>query len=211
MSTEPADERQAHWEGVYRRRLDEELSWHQDDPQLSYELVRRHCRPGGKVIDVGGGSSVLASRLAATGELEVTVLDISVAALERARRRGGEIAGRIRWQQADMVGPAFGGLGLFDLWHDRAVFHFLVSEVERGRYVERALASVVAGGHLVVATFGPSAPERCSGLPVRRYDAAALAAEFAVGADPVEVLDEEHRTPSGVIQPFVYLVLRRRG
>lgn len=200
-------DRRAHWEQVYRQKDEADLSWHQDDPRVSFALVCERCPPGGAVLDVGGGSSLLASRLAAAGR-EVTVLDLSAAALRRAQERGGPLAERVRWVAADVLGPGCPA-GPFDLWHDRAVFHFLVEPAQRRRYSERARASLRPGGHLVLATFAPDGPERCSGLPVQRWSADELAAALGPGFQLVESRREVHVTPWGSEQAFLYAVLRR--
>jgi 2-polyprenyl-3-methyl-5-hydroxy-6-metoxy-1,4-benzoquinol methylase len=201
-------DRKSHWEGVYRAKDESQLSWHQDDPRLSLDLVREHCPRGGRVIDVGGGSSILAGGLVAGGFDDVTVLDISDAALQRARQRAGEAGRQVHWVAADVLSTP--PLGQFDLWHDRAVFHFLTNADDRRQYVQRVRESVRPGGHVVIATFAPEGPEQCSGLPVRRYGDAALAAEFGREFLLIKSLHEAHVTPWGKAQAFVYVVLQRQ-
>jgi 2-polyprenyl-3-methyl-5-hydroxy-6-metoxy-1,4-benzoquinol methylase len=193
---------------VYRTKDESQVSWHQDEPAPSLTLVREFARPGGAVIDVGGGSSVLAGRLAAQG-FDVTVLDIAPAALDRARARIGDpaVSGRIRWIVGDVTGIA--DVGTFDVWHDRAVFHFLTSEADRRRYIGLAARSVRPGGHLVIGTFALDGPEKCSGLAVQRYGEAALAAAFSPHFTIVRSMIETHTTPWGKTQPFFFAVLRR--
>lgn len=211
MIASDALDRRSHWEGVYLRKGEEDLSWHQDDPSLSFTLVSRLCPPGGKVLDVGGGTSLLASRLVSAGNADVTVMDISGAALRRAQERSGPAAGKITWVVGDVCGTSWPAPGPFDLWHDRAVFHFLADPEDRRIYARRAHESVRPGGHVVVATFAPDGPEQCSGLPVQRYDAAALAGQFAPGLAFVESHRELHTTPWGSQQAFTYVVLRREA
>lgn len=210
MIATDAVDRRSHWEGVYLQKDEAQLSWHQDDPARSLALVTRLCPRGGSVLDVGGGTSLLAGKLVAAG-LDVTMLDLSGAALRRAQERSGEAAGKIRWVVGDVCGPSWPAQGPFDVWHDRAVFHFLSDPDDRRTYVRRARESVRPGGHVVVATFAPDGPERCSGLPVQRYDADALAAAFAPGLTLVESGREVHTTPWSSEQAFTYVVLRREG
>lgn len=154
---------------------------------------------------MGGGSSALAAELAAAGMSPVLVVDLSEAALERSRRKAGT-GGAVRWRRADVT--ATDDLGTFDVWHDRAVFHFLVEERDRRRYAELARKSVRAGGTAIVATFGPQGPTSCSGLPVARYDAEGLAAElpgFRLTRSRIDV----HRTPFGTDQQMLWAVFRR--
>lgn len=196
-----------HWDNVYQTKADADLSWFQPSPDVSLALVSAIRPAPQQVIDVGGGQSALAGALLARGTPHVTVLDISAAAIERARRRAGPAAARVHWVVADVL--ATPGLGPFDLWHDRAVFHFLTDAEDRRRYVAAAAAAVPTGGHAVVAAFAPSGPEKCSGLPVCRYDAAALASAFEPAFGLIGSTTEPHRTPWGKAQDFAYAVLRR--
>ena len=198
---------ESHWERVYRSRGEEELSWHQDAPTRSLALIRQVGSPGSRIIDVGGGSSELAGRLVQAGFGRVTVLDVSPTALGRARSRAGRYAPAIRWIVHDLT--AAGPLGRFDVWHDRATFHFLTGAADRAAYVERARRAIPLGGHLVVATFAPDGPARCSGLDVVRYDGPALAAVFSPGFALRREVRESHRTPWGTRQSFVYAVFER--
>lgn len=201
-------DRAAHWEGVYRAKGDRELSWHQDRPVVSLTLIDAIRPRPQRAIDVGGGQSAMAGALLERGVERVTVLEISPAAVERARARLGPAAGGVRWVVGDVLAPPE-GLGEFDLWHDRAVFHFLTEAEERERYIASAGAAVRPGGHAVVAAFAPSGPERCSGLPVCRYDAAGIAGAFAPAFELVASASETHMTPWGKPQDFAYAVLRR--
>ncbi len=202
----------AHWEGVYARKQPTEVSWYQPRPTRSLELLQRcGLTARSTLIDVGGGDSTLVDALLELGLRSITVLDISAAALARARARLGERAAAITWTEADVTRVELPPRA-FDFWHDRAVFHVLGDPADRRRYVERATASVRPGGSLVIATFAPDGPTRCSGLDVTRYGPEDLAREF--GEDAFELIDdcaETHRTPSGAEQRFTYSVLRRRG
>lgn len=154
------------------------------------------------MIDIGGGDSRLVDHLVARGLRCVTVLDVSAAALARARARLGDRAHRVTWIEADVTGSWTARQ--VDIWHDRAAFHFLTEAEDRQRYVEHVRHLVKPGGTMIIGTFAPQGPERCSGLPVRRYDAAALRAELGEGFTLVETVTDAHRTPSGTVQPFSY-------
>src|SRR5579863_8892365 len=165
---------QEHWESVYASKGDQDLSWTQPEPRMSLSLISE-VRRTGRVIDVGGGTSLLAERLLSRG-YSVTVLDISQTAIDRARSRLGARASQIHWIVSDVT--AYPDLGSFDVWHDRAVFHFLTAPADRAAYAALLARTVPAGGHAVVATFALDGPEICSGLEVRRYDGQSLAAEL---------------------------------
>ena len=156
---------------------------------------------------MGAGTSLLVDLLLAASFTDVTILDVSERALEVVRERLGERATGVTLIHADLL--TWAPQRRFDVWHDRAVFHFLTTADERARYVRLAESSVPPGGALVVATFAPDGPTQCSGLPVRRYDAAGLTAEFGVGFDLIHSEREEHLTPSGAVQPFTWVLLRR--
>lgn len=198
-----------HWDGVFRSKAVDEVSWFQARPETSLRLLAGVSRPTGAVVDVGAGASTLVDELLERGWVDVTVLDVSVAALAVVRTR---LAGRtapVTFVAADLL--SWQPDRQYDVWHDRAVFHFLVDAADRQRYVDTAARAVRPGGHLVLATFAADGPTACSGLPTARYDAAALAAELAAAFDLVHDEREEHRTPAGVLQPFTWVVLRRRG
>jgi len=200
-------ERTAHWDHVYANKPDTGVSWFQPEPTPSLEWVADALPGGGRVIDVGAGASLLADRLLSRGGCDVTVLDVSAAALAVSRSRLGGEADRVRWVVADITRA--GDLGVFDLWHDRAVFHFLSDAADRRAYADLARRSVRPGGHLLVATFAPDGPTRCSDLDVRRYDAAALAAELGDGFEPARDGRHVHTTPWGKPQSFTYALFRR--
>ncbi len=159
------------------------------------------------MVDVGGGASTLVDHLLERDLNNVAVLDISRVALEKTRTRLGERAAKVRWIVADVT--AAPEIGEFDVWHDRAVFHFLTEAQDRQAYLELARRSVPAGGYLIIGTFALDGPERCSGLAVRRYDAPALQAELGAGFSLVAEIAETHVTPSGKPQQFVYGLFRR--
>ena len=198
-----------HWQAIYCDRSEAQTSWFRAHLDESLRLIDAlHMPVATPLIDVGGGRSTLADDLLARGFVDVTVLDIADSALTAMRERLGADALRVHWRVADITEAALPAAH-YGVWHDRAVFHFLVDEVARKRYVAKAAVSVRAGGHAIIATFAADGPERCSSLPVRRYDADALAAEFQPAFERVAVAREEHRTPWGAMQPFTYVALRR--
>lgn len=199
----------AHWEKVYAQRADSSLSWYQAHAQRSLALIESVApHRSSTIIDVGGGASGLSGELLQLGYENLWVLDISAAALAAARTRLGPQAGRVRWLESDVIAATLPEAA-FDVWHDRAVFHFMTDQASRRGYVASALRAVRLGGHLVIATFAEDGPEACSGLPVARYGAAALAAQFGPACSLVHSETESHRTPAGQTQHFRYCLLRR--
>lgn len=196
------------WREIYEQRGPGELSWHEPLPQTSLELIADAQLPlTAGVIDVGGGASLLAGELLAAGYSDITVADISAIAMEEARSRLGTPSDRIAWVEADLRDHDFGRP--FDLWHDRAVFHFMVEASDREGYIGTLRRSLLPGGHLILATFGPAGPTACSGLPVQRYSATSLADTLGADFKLLSYRLEEHRTPSGASQQFLYAHLRR--
>jgi SAM-dependent methyltransferase len=197
-----------HWQRVWTSRQPTEVSWFEREPTTSLELISAVALPKcGRIVDVGGGASTLVDRLLGQGFTGVTVVDISDAALQVARARLGEDAEGVTW----LVGDAR-RLSLpeqIDLWHDRAVFHFLTTTADQDAYLSSLRRAVRVGGHAIIATFGPSGPEKCSGLPVQRYGAEALAGRLGVGFARLRVLEKRHITPSGATQEFTYGLFRR--
>jgi SAM-dependent methyltransferase len=196
-----------HWESIYADADPERLGWYEPEP-ATLPLVIAHSTPADSVIDVGGGASRLAEHLLDCGYRDLTVLDTSVGALGHARDRLGERGEIPVWLHADVLD--FVPTRRWQVWHDRAVFHFLVADDDRAAYRRTAVASIEPGGMLIVATFAPDGPEMCAGLPVRRYDEASLAAEFMPGFDLVE---DRRLGPVGDVgdqRPYVAVCLRRR-
>jgi SAM-dependent methyltransferase len=202
-------DRRGHWDTVYRTKRPNDVSWYQPDPAISLAFIRRTVPDlAASIIDVGGGTSMLADRLLQLGYTDLTVLDISDAALELARARLGETASRVHWIAGDVLSAPLPDGG-FDLWHDRAVFHFLIADMERSAYIARVQHALRPNGAVVIATFAEDGPTRCSGLPVARYSADTLHAEFGRGFQLLDSAREQHVTPAGVTQSFVYCVFRR--
>ena len=204
-----AIDRKVHWENVYSRTDETGVSWYQSAPGLSLDLICSVAPArGGRVIDVGGGASVLVDRLLGLPFERIAVLDIAETPLSKARSRLGERAGGVDWIVADVT--EIQNVGAYDVWHDRAVFHFLTDLTDRGKYVDLALRSVPEGGHLIIASFAGNGPKRCSDLDVCRYTAESLTAEIGGGFALVREAREIHLAPSGSRQAFLYAAFRRR-
>jgi SAM-dependent methyltransferase len=200
----------AHWEHVYQTKRVDEMSWYQREATVSLELVRLAVPDvSARIIDVGGGASTLIDGLLGAGYSNVTVLDISATAGAEARARLGDVASRAQWIEADVLTAALPEAH-FDLWHDRAVFHFLTRENERAAYIAQVRRAVRHGGHVIVATFAEDGPMSCSGLNVARYSAAALHEALGSEFQLVTSVHEEHLTPGGARQSFIYCLFRLR-
>jgi trans-aconitate methyltransferase len=211
MSNRPVDpqSRLAYWEDVHTDKSVDGVSWWQSVPELSLDLVdRAQIDPTMPVIDVGAGWSTLVDHLLERGYTDLTAIDLSLTALNTVRERLGEPGAAAVLEVADVLDLNTGRL--YTLWHDRAVFHFLVDEEERDDYRESLLRNLAPGGWVVVATFGPDGPLTCSGLPIVRYSHAELAEEFAAHFEVVATSQDDHRTPWGATQQFTALLLRRR-
>lgn len=200
----------AHWERVYSTKPSNEVSWFQARPARSLELLADV--DGGverRIIDVGGGDSSFVDEVVEHRLGSITVLDLSATALARAKGRLGAGASEVDWIEGDVTRKDLGA-DAYDVWHDRAVFHFLTFPDDRARYVATAAKALRRGGTLILATFAADGPTRCSGLDVARYDEAGLAREFESSFLFARGLADVHRTPSGAEQRFTYIVLRRR-
>lgn len=199
-----------HWERVWSDKAPDQVSWYQDEPGRSLEWIQS-INPDreGAIVDVGGGASTLVDHLLEQGYTNVTVLDIAKNALERAKKRLGQTAAQVTWRVADVIQAELGGP--YHLWHDRAVFHFLVDPDDRAAYRKVLLRSLAPGGHVILATFALDGSEKCSGLPVERYDAEGLLREIGDGFEKVQEAREEHKTPWGDVQPFQFVHFKRTG
>ncbi len=197
-----------HWETVYSTKSANAVSWFQEHADLSLRLIRATGMTADRsIIDVGGGASTLVDDLLASGFTNVTVLDLSAAALRAARLRLSSRASAVHWVEADITQvrlPAHA----YDVWHDRAVFHFLTTAAARTAYVDNMRRSVKPDGHVIIATFGPEGPQSCSGLPICRYDATTLSGELGDDFTLAESLFEVHHTPGGASQQFLYCRFR---
>ena len=197
-----------HWDALYGQKRPEQVSWYQPHLERSLRFIdAANLARDAAIIDVGGGTSTLVDDLLARGYLNITVLDISSKAIQAARARLGAAAHKVQWTAADVTHADLPSAG-YDFWHDRAVFHFLREGADRERYVAAVRRSVKPGGHVLVATFGPQGPERCSGLEVVRYSPDQLHAEFGDEFQKVGALTEVHTTPWGSEQQFIYCYCR---
>ncbi len=193
-----------HWEKVYKAKAPDAVSWYRPHLETSIALIERAgAEPASSIIDVGAGESTLADDLLSLGYENITALDISQIAVDVCKKRLGATASRVRWLVADITAAEL-NLGIYDVWHDRAVFHFLTTVEQRIAYVRNVARSVRRGGHVIVSTFGPEGPSRCSGLDVVRYNAESLHHEFGKSFRLVESSEELHQTPFGTTQQFLY-------
>lgn len=201
-------DRKAHWERVYETKAATEVSWFQTQADVSRELIESAAPDrGAAIIDVGGGASVLVDDLLTAGYARLTVLDISRAALDQARARLGARADTVTWLNDDALSAALPAAAL-DVWHDRAVFHFLTDAGDRRRYVEQVRHALKPGGVIVIGTFAEDGPLKCSGLDVARYSAEQLVAELGAGFTLIASRRHEHTTPWGAPQAFTFVVCR---
>ena len=201
--------RKEHWEHIYSTKSSDTVSWFQNHANQSLRLI--HNTGLGKnatIIDVGGGASTLVDDLLSEGYSNLTVLDLSSAALAVAKQRLNKHADCVHWAEGDITRAEL-PVHHFDIWHDRAVFHFLTNPYDRHAYVEQVFRAVRPGGHVIIATFAEDGPDKCSGLPVMRYQPETLHAEFGDAFLLVEHEKEAHHTPTGVVQQFVYCYCRK--
>ena len=198
-----------HWETVYASKSSDRVSWFQTHAKLSLQLINETgALADASIIDVGGGASTLADDLLDKGFSKITVLDLSATALAVAQQRLGSRSQTVQWMEANIIEVQLPQYA-YDVWHDRAVFHFLTSPQERHAYIEQVLHSVRPGGHVIIATFAEDGPTQCSGLPVTRYSAEELYAEFGARFTLLRHVKEDHHTPSGALQKFVYCYCRK--
>ena len=198
-----------HWEEVYKKKQPTEVSWYQTHLQKTLELIlKTGIGKEASIIDVGGGASTLADDLLAKGFSDLTVLDISSEALNQSKKRLGEKSKAVKWVEADLL-KADVPKNTFDLWHDRAVFHFLTQPEERKVYLEVLKQSIKPGGSVIIASFNLEGPPKCSGLEVMRYSPETLAREFGKDFTFITSVNERHKTPFDTLQDFVYCVFRK--
>jgi SAM-dependent methyltransferase len=200
--------RRGHWQNVYTNKGETEVSWFQENPAPSLDLIAAvGATSSSAIIDIGGGASRLVDKLLDLGFQDVTVLDLSEAALDSAKARLGSRAAQVHWVVADAT--IWESPKAYDCWHDRAAFHFLTEEQDRIAYVARLERGLKIGGHAIIATFALDGPERCSGLPVMRYDAASLSLVLGPAFELVATRTHSHATPWGSDQSFQFSVFRR--
>ena len=197
-----------HWEKVYGSKQPNEVSWTQEVPKTSLDFIGSFKLPKtAHIIDIGGGDSKLVDFLLAEGFENITVLDISAHALEKAKKRLGEKASKVNWVETDIT--AFEPSERFDVWHDRATFHFLTTEEQVVKYLSAARHGVKQGGYSVIGTFSDNGPEKCSGLPVKQYTEETLASELQTGFEKIKCVNEDHVTPFNTVQNFLFCSFRR--
>ncbi|MGI8573213.1 MAG: class I SAM-dependent methyltransferase [Solirubrobacteraceae bacterium] len=204
----PSSAAKEHWEAVYKTNGAREVSWYQPEPEISLALIAElGLARDAAIVDVGAGTSNLAERLLAEGFADITVLDLSPRALELARAELGANAARVQWVEQDLLN--WSPQRQYDLWHDRAVFHFLLDPAQQERYAETLRSAIHPGGKVVIGTFAADGPTTCSGLPVAQYDAERLANVVGESFTTLTTRREEHRTPADSIQPFMWFALER--
>ncbi len=200
--------RQAHWENIYANKALTEVSWYQATPTTSLALIEGLALPeDAAIIDIGGGDSFLVDNLLEHGFQQLSVLDISQLALDRAKARLGEQATEVNWLQGDIA--SYQPQGAFDCWHDRAAFHFLISDGQVAHYVQAATQAIKKGGYLILATFADDGPNQCSGLDIRQYNAEQLDALFPE-FELLKSMKVQHQTPFQRTQNFIFVVMQRR-
>ena len=206
METQTKD----HWEKVFSTQAEREVSWFQQYPKTSMEFIELFDLPlTANIIDVGGGDSHFVDALLAKGFQNIYVLDISANAIERAKQRLGEAANIVHWIVSDItdfVPPV-----KFDLWHDRAAFHFLTSEEKINKYVSIAEQGVNKGGYLILGTFSENGPKKCSGLEIKQYTESSMSARFEIAFDRIKCVEENHTTPFDTVQSFLFCSFKRKG
>lgn len=201
--------RKEHWEKVYTTKTASEVSWYQPVPGESLQFIKELQIPkDAAIIDIGGGDSLLADHLLTLGYTDITVLDISAAAIERAKQRLGSAAGSVKWIVEDIT--AFKPERQYDCWHDRAAFHFLTGEEEVNRYLAIAGSAISPGGKIIIGTFSENGPEKCSGLPVQQYSETSLTARIKKWFEKIRCVQKEHITPFNTIQQFIFCSFKKR-
>jgi SAM-dependent methyltransferase len=199
---------QTHWEKIYTEKAPDAVSWYRPHLETSLALIERAVAGcSASVIDIGGGESTLVDDLLARGYQNITVLDISQTAIDANRRRLGKASERVHWRVGDITKVDLDPSAC-DVWHDRAVFHFLTATSDRVAYVRQVAHAMRPGGHVIISTFGPEGPTKCSGLDVVRYDAESLHREFGVNFRLLTSSKELHQTPFGTTQQFLYCLCR---
>lgn len=202
--------RRDHWQRTYQAKAEQEVSWHQELPEPSLSLVSAVATsPTSAIIDIGGGASHLVDHLLQCGYTDLSVLDVSSAALAKAQARLGARATAVDWIAADIT--TWTPQRTYDVWHDRATFHFMVTEGDRAGYLDRLRQALAPGGHAIIATFAPDGPERCSGLPVTRYDPVSLASTLGREFTLINSEHRLHHTPWSAVQAFQFSVFRRQS
>jgi len=201
-------DRKRHWENIYQTKELKDVSWYQPTPETSLDLFKRFKVPTtAKVIDIGGGDSFLVDHLINLGYQDISVLDISAAAIDRAKQRLGEKAKNVKWIVADAA--IFKPTEKYDFWHDRAAFHFLTDEQEVSNYLETARQNINPTGVMVIATFSEQGPKKCSGIEIKQYSEATMTERLKNFFEKIECITVDHKTPFDTIQNFVFCSFKR--
>lgn len=199
-----------HWEKIYQTKQQNEVSWHQSTPQTSLDFIKQFNVPAkANIIDVGGGDSLLVDHLLNKGYRNITVLDISEKAIERAKQRLGVQAKKVKWIIADVT--KFHAIEKYDFWHDRAAFHFLTTAPEITDYIKNAERGISRKGLLVIGTFSEQGPEKCSGIHIKQYSEKSMAEQFKEHFKKIRCINTEHITPFETVQKFVFCSFRKQS
>jgi trans-aconitate methyltransferase len=200
--------RKNHWENIYRTKSQEEFSWYQPKPETSLYFFKLFDVPkDAKIIDVGGGDSFLVDYLLDAGYQDISVLDISETAIERAQQRLGRKAENVKWIVADAA--TFKPAEKYDFWHDRATFHFLTEEQEISNYIHTAHKNITPGGILVIGTFSEQGPKKCSGIEIKQYSENSMTGQFKMFFEKIKCITVNHNTPFNTVQNFVFCSFRK--
>lgn len=201
-------DRKKHWENIYQTKKPDEVSWYQPSPETSLEFIKQFNVPkSAKIIDIGGGDSFLVDHLLDLGYRDITVLDISQAAIDRARQRLGDKAQNVKWIVADAAD--FKPKEKYDFWHDRAAFHFLTEEKEISNYLETARQNINPQGVLVIGTFSEQGPKKCSGIEIKQYSETTMVERLKMFFEKIKCITVDHKTPFDTIQNFVFCSFRK--
>jgi SAM-dependent methyltransferase len=201
-------DRQTHWDQIYERKQSHEVSWFQPVPQTSLDLFKQYnVSVHDSIIDIGGGDSLLVDHLLDAGYTNITVLDISHAAIDRARARLQGRADQVTWIVSDIID--FAPSQTYDCWHDRATFHFLTDELEVEKYLSIARESLRANGLLILGTFSEQGPNKCSGIPIRQYSEETMTALLTLFFQKIKCISVEHKTPADTMQSFIFCSFRK--
>jgi SAM-dependent methyltransferase len=201
--------RKSRWEHIYTTKQLHEVSWFQPIPETSLNFITKLCpNKLAKIIDVGGGDSYLVDHLLELGYQDLSVLDISEAAITRAKHRLGEKADRVTWIVADIA--TFKPTAQYDLWHDRAAFHFLTNETDIQYYQEITRNQIAPNGHIVLGTFSDQGPKKCSGIDITQYTETTMSALFTEGFEKINCLQVDHPTPFNTLQHFIFCAFKRK-
>ncbi|MDH4261929.1 MAG: class I SAM-dependent methyltransferase [Spirochaetia bacterium] len=202
------DDRKKHWEKIYTIKSNNEMSWFQENPKTSLQfLTINHVPLNAEIIDVGGGDSLFVDHALKMGYTNITILDISEAAIERAKKRLGEAGKNVTWIVSDIT--KFKPVKKYDFWHDRAVFHFLTRQVEINSYVKLVQENLSENSIFVIGTFSENGPDKCSGLPITRYNESKMTTLFSAGFDKIRCFEENHITPSNKVQAFLFCSFKK--